>query len=462
MAPLSNAETRDVETLIHPYTNLDSHREAGPMILERGDGVYVWDNRGKRYIEGLAGLWCTSLGYGNAELVETAREQMSRLSFTHLFGGKSHDPAIELAEKLKALSPAPASKVLYTSSGSEANDTQIKLAWYYNNALGRPEKKKIISRHRAYHGVTVASASLTGLPAVHTDFDLPRPGVLHTLCPDPYREAEPGETEAEFSARLAGALKDLIEHEGPDTIAAFIAEPVMGAGGVVVPPEGYFEALRPILEEHDILMIADEVICGFGRTGNMFGSQTYNIAPNSVSMAKALTSAYIPLGAVTVSEPVYQSMLEESRKIGIFGHGYTYTGHPVAAAVALKTLEIMKRDNLVGHVRSVAPGFQKRLQALAEHPLVGNARGVGLIGGVELVANKATKRSFDVKAMVAAKAAALCQEEGLIIRPLAGDIIALCPPLIITEAEVHHLFDMLERALDATEAWISKEGLRTS
>ena len=325
MSPLTNLQQRDIETLIHPYTNLDAFRHSGPTILERGQGIYVWDTEGKRYIEGLAGLWCTSLGYGQKELIETAKEQLEKLSFSHLFGGKSHDPAIELAEKLKEIVPHQASKVLFTCSGSEANDTQIKLAWYYNNARGLPEKKKIISRHRGYHGVTVATASLTGLPANHADFDLPIDRILHTGCPHHYRCAEPGESEEDFATRLAAELETLLEQEGPDTVAAFIAEPVMGAGGVIVPPETYFEKIQAVLAPHDILFIVDEVICGFGRTGAYFGSETFGIEPDSVSVAKAITSAYAPLGAVTVSEDVYQAMLDESRKIGIFGHGFTYT-----------------------------------------------------------------------------------------------------------------------------------------
>jgi 4-aminobutyrate--pyruvate transaminase len=448
MAPLTNAQTRDIETLIHPYTNLDAHRTQGPIILESGNGIHVRDTDGKEYIEGMAGLWCTSLGYGNEELIEAAREQLSRLSFTHLFGGKSHDPAIALAEKLKEISPVPTSKVFFTSSGSEANDTQIKLAWYYNNARGLPEKKKIISRQRAYHGVTIATASLTGLPANHKDFDLPIDRVLHTSCPHHYRGAEPGESEAEFSARLAQDLDDLIQKEGPDTIAAFIAEPVMGAGGVIVPPEGYFEKVQDVLGKYDILFIADEVICGFGRTGNMFGSETFGIKPDTISVAKAITSAYSPLGALTVSEDVYQAMLDESRKIGSFGHGFTYSGHPLSAAVGIKTLEIYERDNIVAHVRKVAPVFQARLSALSAHPLVGEARGIGLIGAVELVADKATKQAFDPKQGASAHAAQMCQEEGLIVRNIFGDALAMCPPLIITEDGVNEMFDRVERGLD--------------
>ncbi len=459
MTTLSNFAMRDVEAILHPATNLVQHRTTGPLILDRAEGVYMWDTEGKRYIEGLAGLWCTGLGYGNQELVEAAREQMSKLSFTHLFGGRSHEPAIALAEKLKDLVPAPTSKVFFTASGSEANDTQIKLAWYYNNARGLTKKKKIISRMRAYHGVTIATASLTGLPVFHADFDLPMAGILHTDCPHYWRNAEPGETEEEFATRLANNLEELIQREGPDTVAAFIAEPVMGAGGVIVPPRTYFEKIQAVLRRYDVLMIADEVICGFGRTGNMFGSQTFGIMPDSMSMAKAITSAYMPLGAVTVGEPVYQAMLDESRKIGVFAHGFTYSGHPVACAVAVKTLEMYERINIVGHVQKVAPVFEARLKALRDHPLVGETRGVGLIGAVELVKDTATKQSFEPRQGVGPKLVALAQEEGLICRAIAGDSIALCPPMVINADEINQMFDSLGRALERTESWVKSEGL---
>ena len=461
MKPLSNLAVRDVETVIHPYTNLAAHREVGPLVIERGEGVHVWDSDGQQYIEGLAGLWCTSLGYGNKELIEAATKQLEKLSYSHLFGGKSHDPAIELSEKLKELAPCEASKVLFTCSGSEANDTQVKLIWYYNNARGKPEKKKIISRIKGYHGVTVASGSLTGLPPVHMDFDLPIKNVMHTDCPHHYRFAEDGETEEEFSTRLAGNLEQMIIDEGPETVAAFIAEPIMGAGGVIVPPETYFEKIQAVLKKYDVYMIADEVICGFGRTGNYWGSETFGMKPDSISVAKAITSAYIPLGGVTIPEAVYEAMLDESRKIGTFGHGYTYTGHPVGAAVALKVLEIYERDNIVGHVKSLVPTFEGRLARFRDHPLVGETRGRGMIGAIELVADKATKRAFNPKAMVGAKANGFCQAHGAVLRNLV-DAVALCPPLIITEDELNELFDRVERALDDTEAWVEKEGLRAA
>ncbi|HEU4378777.1 MAG TPA: aminotransferase [Hyphomicrobiaceae bacterium] len=459
MRPLSNYSNRDVEALLHPTTNLASHRTQGPLVLERGEGVHVYDASGKRYIEGLAGLWCTGLGYGNAELIEAAREQMSRLSFSHLFGGRSHEPAIALAEKIKALAPCPTSKVFFTNSGSEANDTQIKFAWYYNNARGQPKRKKLISRNRAYHGTTVATASLSGLAVFHADFDLPMARVLHTDCPHYGKYAEPGETEEEYATRLARSLEDLIEREGPETIAAFIAEPVMGAGGVLIPPRTYFENVQAVLSRHGISFIADEVICGFGRTGSWWGSETYGIKPDSVTMAKAVTSAYVPLGALTVSEEVYQALVETSGRNGVLAHGFTYSGHPVACAVALKSIEIYERIDIVAHVQRVAPIFQLRLKALADHPLVGEVRGVGLIGALELMRDKKAKQSFDSKQGVGIKATRFAEEEGLICRAVGGDSVALCPPLIIDGAEINAMFDALGRALDKTEAWARKEAL---
>lgn len=459
MTVSANALARDIETLIHPYTNLASFRETGPLILESGKGVYVYDSAGKPYIEGMAGLWCTSLGYGNAELIEAGHKQLSTLASGHLFGGKSHDPAIELAEKLKEISPAPASKIFFTSSGSEANDSQIKMIWYMNNARGLTRKKKIISRKRAYHGVTLAAASLTGLPNNHLDFDLPFTWTRHLTAPYFYREALRSETEEAFSTRLARELDDLIQLEGPGTVAAFIAEPVMGAGGVLLPPEGYFAKIQQVLAKYDVQFIVDEVICGFGRTGQMFGSQTYGLKPDTISMAKGLTSAYAPLGAITVSEEMYQSMLDQSRKIGTFAHGYTYSGHPLSCAIGVKAIEIYQREDIPGHVRAVSPIFQTRLNALREHPLVGDVRGVGLIAGIELVADKQTRRSFELRKGVASRVVAFCQDEGLILRAL-GDTIAMCPPLIIDGGEINAMFDRLDRALSKAEAWVDSEKLR--
>jgi 4-aminobutyrate--pyruvate transaminase len=455
--PLTNTQTRDVEALIHPYTNLVKHRESGPLVLDRGKGIYVYDDHGKEYIDGLASLWCVSLGYGEERLVEAAARQMRQLPFTHIFAGRSHEPAIELAEKLKEVAPFASSKVFFANSGSEANDTQIKLVWYYWNAHGKPQKKKIISRTKGYHGVTLVSASLTGLANNHKGFDLPFPGIIHADCPHHYRFAESGESEEAFSARLAANLEALILKEDPDTIAAFIAEPVMGAGGAIVPPKGYFERIQPILSKYNILLIDDEVICGFGRTGQYWGAQTYNMKPQSLSCAKALSSGYLPISAMIFNDDIYQAMLDQSRAIGTFGHGFTYSAHPVAAAVAVETLKIYEERNLFAHVRKVAPTFQKRLNALAEHPLVGEAKGVGLIGAVELVADKAAKSSHPPAQMVGQACANFAQGEGLFVRALLGDRVAFCPPLVITEAEINEMFDRFVRALDKTVAWLRQQ-----
>ena len=456
--PLSNMQTRDVEALLHPYTNAVQHRRVGPHVIESGEGVYVYDDAGHRYIEGMAGLWCAGLGFGDAELIEAAREQLGRLPYYHLFGGRSFEPAIALAEKLKDLAPVPVSKIFYQSSGSEANESQIKLIWYYNNARGRPEKKKIISRIKGYHGVGVASGSLTGLPYNHKWFDLPvTDRIKHVATPHFWRGAEAGETERDFATRLAADLDAFIEAEGPETVAAFIAEPVMGAGGVIVPPEGYFEAITPVLRKHDVLMIDDEVICGFGRTGNWFGAQTLGMTPNSISMAKQLTAAYAPLSAVAIDHGMAEVIEAATDEIGLFGHGFTYGGHPLGCAVGLKTLEIYEQRDIVGHVRKVAPLFQRLLRAYADHPLVGEARGVGLMGGLELSPAPASAAMFGTPGKVGPVAANALLKYGVICRAI-GDTLAFCPPMIITEDEITAMFEPVGKALDEAMAWAKAEG----
>jgi len=457
--PLSNVQTRDLESILHPYTPLHKIRETGPMVMDHGKGVYVYDTQGNEYIEGMSGLWCAGLGFGDEELVAAAKAQLDALPYYHQFGGKGTEPAIELAEKLKELAPIPISKVFYTSSGSEANDTQIKLIWYYNNGIGRPEKKKIISRIKAYHGVTLMTASLTGLSANHRDFDLPLDRVLHTDCPHYYRFGEDGENEEEFLARIVQNLRDLIEREGGDTIAAMIAEPVMGAGGVIVPPKGYFPAIQQVLDEHDIMLIGDEVITGMGRTGNWWGADTHDMRPTTISVAKQLTSAYAPLGAVLIPEFIVEVLEQQSAKIGTFGHGFTYGGHPLGCAVGVKAIEIYQKRDIVGCVRKIIPLFEARLLRLSDHPLVGETRNSGLVAGIELVADKATKTPFEPAAGVGAMCSKFLEGHGAISRAL-GDTLALCPPMIIEEDEINALFDRLELALDDTEALVTKEGLR--
>ncbi|MEQ8603488.1 MAG: aspartate aminotransferase family protein [Marivibrio sp.] len=460
-APGNSPAAKDVRYLLHPYTNGVKHRDRGPLIMQKGGGCWVTDDSGKRYLEGMAGLWCTSLGFGEERLIEAAAHQMRQLPYYHLFAHKSHDPAIELAERLCAMSPpshdGPMDKVFFANSGSEANDTAIKLIWYYNNAIGRPEKKKIIARIKGYHGVTVASASLTGLPANHKDFDLPIANILHTGCPHHYFEAHEGESEEDFATRRAEELDQMIQEEGPETVAAFFAEPVMGAGGVIVPPPTYFEKIQKVLQKHDVLFVADEVICGFGRTGEMFGCETYGIVPDMVSVAKALSSAYLPISAVMANKTISDAVIDNSGKIGTFGHGYTYSGHPAAAAVALETLKIYEERDVISHVKQVAPRLQAGLrERFAGHPLVGEVRGVGLIGAVQLVADKAAKTPFEASQGVALKCADLAHDHGLVVRPLPGDAVAFSPPLVISEEEIDQLLERFGRALDDTAAWLSQ------
>ena len=447
-APNSLA-ARDVAGVIHPFTNLRAHEEQGPLVITRGKGVFVYDDDGKEYLEGLAGLWCTSLGFSEQRLIDAATRQMQEMPYTHTFAGRSSEPVIELATELLKIAPAPLSKAFFVNSGSEAIDTTIKIAWYYNNARGMPQKKRVIARRRAYHGITIAAGHVTGTAYARTGFDLPMSDrFFHVTCPSFYRDGLPGESEDAFSTRLAAEVETLIQALGPDTVAAFVAEPVMGAGGVVPPPAGYFEKIQPILKKHDVLMIADEVICGFGRTGNMFACETYGIRPDMMTCAKQLSSAYLPIAAVLLSDDVYAVMADRSQELGNFGMGYTYGGHPVAAAVALETLRIYEADRVVEHVREIAPHFQERLRALARYPLVGEARGVGLIGAIELVADKKTRAQFDPKLKLNAQVVAKAARHGLIVRAIPMDSIGICPPLIIKPAEIDTLFDRLEEALE--------------
>lgn len=448
MAQLPNSlEARDVAFQLHSYADARKQEQTGSLVIEKGEGIYVEDVSGKRYIEGMAGLWSVAVGFGEKRLVEAAARQMEKLPYYHTFTFKTHGPSIELAEKLIEMAPVPMSKVYFTNSGSEANDTAIKLIWYRSNALGQPERKKIISRMRGYHGVTVASASLTGLPNNHKSFDLPLPQILHTTSPHYRTMKKDGESEAEFARRCAQDLEDLILAEGPETIAAFFAEPVMGAGGVVVPPDGYWQAVQPVLKKYGILFVADEVICGFGRTGNMFGTETYNLQPDMMTLSKALSSSYQPISALLINDTVYEPIADESHRIGVLGHGYTGSGHPVAAAVALENLKIIEERDLVGHVREIAPTFQKRLAGLADNPLVVETRGIGLIGAAELH----HPAHSDTPGSLGAAANAAFQENGLISRAML-DAMAFCPPLIITGGQVNDLFDIAEESLKKVAA----------
>ncbi|WP_024514240.1 aspartate aminotransferase family protein [Bradyrhizobium sp. Tv2a-2] len=457
---------RDVATVIHPYTNLEQHKVVGPTVITRGEGVYVYDDSGKKYLEGMAGLWSTSLGFGEKRLVEAAMRQMEKLPTYHIFNGRANEPMIELAEALLKIAPKGLGKgldkglgkVLFANSGSEANDQAAKIVWFYNNAIGRPRKKKIISRVRAYHGITVFSGSMTGLAPNHNDFDLPVGGVLRTDCPSHYLFGLPGESERAFVDRLVGNLEQMIIREGPDTIAAFIAEPVNGAGGVIVPPRDYFPRVQEVLRRYDILFIADEVICGFGRTGNMFGCETFGIEPDIMTVAKALSSAYLPISATIISEKIAEAITAHSGKLGNFAHGFTYAGHPVSAAVAVETLKIYAERDILAEVRKVAPYLQEKLQALADHPLVGEARGVGLIGAVHIVADKASRTPLPPAAGIGPLIQQSAMDRGVLLRA-APDAVYVCPPLIITKAEIDELMDALSAALDDGYAEAMRRGL---
>lgn len=454
--PLTNFEARDAEALLHPYTDAVALRRTGAQIIERGEGVRVYDQSGRGFIEAMSGLWCAGLGFGNAELVEAARVQLEKLPYYHLFSAKSHEAAIELAEKLKSLTPGKMARVFYQSSGSEANDTQIKLAWYMNNALGRPQKKTFVSRNKAYHGTTLATASLTGLAGNHRDFDLPMPGIRHLSTPHYWKEAVDGESEAEFVARLVAEFEALIEAEGAETIAAFIAEPVMGAGGAIVPPEGYFPAMSKVAHRHDILTISDEVICGFGRTGEWFGAETLGFEPTSMSMAKQLTAGFVPLSAVAINGEMAEAIEANSGRIGVFGHGFTYGGHPVGCAVALKAIEIYERMDIPRVVRARSPRFAWHLKSFEGHPLVGEGRSLGLMGALEL-APEGRREGFAAPGKVGARMLGELKDRGIIARAV-GDSIVFCPAMIISEAELDEIFAAVGPALDATLDWARAEG----
>jgi 4-aminobutyrate--pyruvate transaminase len=456
----NSAAARDIANVLHPYTDLKAHLDDGPLVIARGKGVRVYDDAGKEYIETVAGLWCAALGFDNERLVQAAVKQMRELPFYHGFTGRSHAPMIDLAEMLIQRAPVPMSKVFFANSGSEANDTAIKMIWYANNAWGRPQKKKIIGRVRGYHGITIASASVTGQAANHKAFDVPLPGFIHTLCPSYYHEGREGETEEQFSARCAEELEKLILAEGPDTIAAMFCEPIQGAGGVVVPPRGYFQAIQPVLKKHDILLVADEVICGFARTGNYWGTQTFGMEPDILVCAKALSNSFLPISAVMVNERVFEGLAAKSHEIGTFGHGFTYSGHPVPAAVAIETLKIYDEIDIVGHVREVGPYFQSELRRrFQDHPLIGEVRGVGLIGAVELVEDKAARRNFPPARKAGAKLVKHGETHGLILRAMVLDSIGFSPPLIITKAEIDEMLDRFGRALDDLAVQLRREAI---
>ncbi|MFK7828824.1 MAG: aminotransferase [Congregibacter sp.] len=440
----------DRQSVFHPFTALRAHEESGaPVLMHEAAGAVIRDTEGREYIDAMAGLWCVNVGYGRQEIADAMRDQAMELSYCHAFSSMASDKPALLAARLKEIAPVPMSKVFFGNSGSDANDTQVKIVWYFNNARGKPEKKKIIARQRGYHGVTVAAAGLTGLPGLHAGFDLPLPFVRHTMAPHRLWQGN-GLSDRDFVALLVDDLEQLIAREGGDTIGAMIMEPIMGAGGVIVPPAGYYPAIQDVLDRHDILLIADEVICGFGRLGTMFGAEAMGMRPDLITVAKGLTSAYFPLSACLVSEHVWQGLVDGGDKFGPFGHGYTYSSHPVGAAAALANLDIIQNEHLVAQAGSRGETMHRHLQAaFATHPLIGEIRGQGLIGAIELVADRGEPRAFDPALKVAARVVAAARDAGVISRALpASDSLAFSPPFVISEDQLKQMVAVVSDAVN--------------
>lgn len=458
MERLRNSDhVRDIASVLHPQTNALRHEQIGPVIITRGEGIHVYDDEGNRYLDSGAGLWCNSIGYSNERVAKVAYDALSSLAYFPIFRHHSHRPAIDLSERLLEMAPVPMSKVMLQCSGSEANDTAVKIAWYYWHALGKPEKRKIISRMGSYHGSTCVAISMTGNPDYHRSFGLPFDGFLHTESPNHYRRSQDGETEEAFSRRLADSLEAMILREGPETIAAFWADPVQGNAGALPPPKGYFEHIQRVLRKYDILFVADEVICGFGRTGNMWGSQTLGLQPDMLTCAKGLSAAMLPISAVLLNDRIFQVLKEESNRNGAFVHGYTYSGHPVAASVALEVLDIYDEMDIVGRVKELESCFLEELAGLKDHRLVGDASGVGLIGGLEIVSDRANRTSFPSDAKVNARIDAHARRHGLMLRIVPGRI-AFSPPLIISKDEIVEMLGKTRRALDDACEELRSEG----
>ena len=451
----------DRASVVHPFSVLAAQAKATPRVIASAERITLTDSDGREYIDAASGLWCVNIGYGRNEIAEVMAEQARCLAYGTNFGGYSHEPLIRLSEQLLTLAPANMTKVFFSNSGSEANDTQIKLARLYNNLRGKPEKKKIIARHGGYHGSTLGAGSLTGHAFVHHGFDMPVAGILHARNPDYYRRADAGLSRAEFSRQMADDLERLIEREGPDTIAAFIAEPIMGSGGIIVPPEGYFDAVQEVLKRHDVLLIADEVITGFGRVGAWFACEAFGIEPDLISCAKGLTSGYMPMAACLIGEKVWQVLVADPAKAGVFGHGFTSSGHPIAAAVALKNIEIIEREELAQNAVRVGAHLLAQLRArLGEHPLVGDIRGHGMMVGVELDANKDERRPFDNAMAIGSRFGGCCADEGLVVRGGLGKAMAaLAPPLILTMSEADEIVDRVSNAIDRLAGQLEAEKL---
>lgn len=462
MNEIKTIAERDRATVLHPFTQLKdfaSGKIGDPTIVDSGKGVRIQDTEGRSYLDGFAGLYCVNIGYGRTEVAEAIARQAYKLAYYHTYAAHTTEELATLSHRLVQMAPGKPSKVFFGLSGSDANETQAKLVWYYNNLRGQPKKKKIISRERGYHGCSVISGSMTGMSFYHDYMDLPFPGILHTGTPHHYWGAEPGETEEAFSGRRAAELEQLILREGPETIGAFIAEPVLGTGGITPPPAGYWREIQAVLRRYDVLLIADEVICGFGRTGADFGSTLYEIEPDLVTVAKGLTSGYMPLSAAIVGERVYAVMEEAADRVGAFSHGYTYSGHPIAAAAANAVLDIFEKERLSERARIIGAHFHKRLkERFAQLEIVGEVRGVGLLGAIEFVADRQTKRRFDPQLKVGGRISKAARNLGLIARAMPhGEILGFAPPLVVSEAEIDEMVDLAYQATKQVMNELAKE-----
>lgn len=442
----------DRQRVFHASTHLKQYAagELSGRIISSGSGIRITDSEGIELIDGFAGLYCVNIGYGRTEMAEAIYEQAKQLAYYHTYVGHTNEALVTLSDRIIKMAPAGMSKVYYGMSGSDANETQLKLVWYYNNARGLPEKKKIISRDRGYHGSSIASGSMTGLPLFHAHFDLPLERVKHTMAPYYYRRDDDSMSELEFSRYCADQLERMILAEGPDTVAAMIAEPVLGTGGIVPPPEGYWQAIRQVLDKYDVLLIADEVVCGFGRLGSDFGSIHYDMKPDLITVAKGLTSAYQPLSGVIVGERVWSVLEDGTDQWGAIGHGYTYSGHPMGAAAANCNLDIIEREGLVQNAAEVGAYLQQRMaETFRDHPLVGDTRGVGLLHALEFSSDKLRRSHFDANLKVGPQIAAACLDQGLIARAMPhGDILGFAPPLIANHHDIDTIVDKAHQAVN--------------
>ncbi|OOY06437.1 aminotransferase [Thioclava sp. F28-4] len=427
------------------FTDLPTIHDRGAVVVTHGEGPYIFDTEGRKYLDANSGLWNMVAGFDHPGLIEAAQAQYARFPGYHAFFGRMSDQTVMLSEKLIEVSPFEDGKVFYTNSGSEANDTMVKMLWFLHGAEGKPQKRKILTRKNAYHGVTAVSASMTGKP-YNSVFGLPLPGFLHLTCPHYWLEGQPGETEEQFTQRLANELEATIIKEGADTIAGFFSEPVMGAGGVITPPKGYFQAVAKILKKYDIPLISDEVICGFGRTGNTWGCETYDFQPDAIISSKNLTAGFFPMGAVILGPELSDRLQAASEAIEEFPHGFTASGHPVGCAIALKAIDVVMNEGLAENVRRLSPRLETGLTQIAQNPNIGELRGVGYMWALEAVKDRESKTPFDGSLSVSERIANACTDQGLICRPL-GQSVVLCPPFILTEPQMDEMFEKLETAL---------------